>query len=305
MFTDMVGYTTLSQSDEAQTLKVLERHNELVRPFFLKRKGKEIKTIGDSFLVEFESAFDAAQCAIEIQKFLHDYNTSSPEQWKIHLRIGIHLGDVIHKGGDLFGDAVNIASRVEPLADIDGVSLTRQVYDHIQNKIRVPMESMGLVPLKNVAQPVEIFKVIMPWAENGHPQPEQGLATRIAVLPFTNMSPDANDEYFADGLTEELIDRLSQIKGLEVIARTSVMTYKNKPKKIAEIGRELRVGSVIEGSVRKSGNKIRATVNLIDSNTENRLWSSRYDKDLDDIFAIQGDIAANITGAIPAESRAS
>src|SRR5579872_2187482 len=134
MFTDMAGYTALSQTDEAQTLKVLERHNELVRPFFQKRKGKEIKTIGDSFLVEFESAFDAVQCAIEIQKFLHDYNMSSPEQWRIHLRIGIHLGDVIHKGGDVFGDAVNIAARVEPLANVDGVSLTRQVYDHIQNK---------------------------------------------------------------------------------------------------------------------------------------------------------------------------
>jgi adenylate cyclase len=268
MFTDMVEYTALAQSNEEQSLRVLERHNELVRPFFLKRRGREVKTIGDSFLVEFESALDAASCAIEIQEFLHDYNLSSTEEWKIKLRIGIHLGDVIHKGADVLGDAVNIASRIRPLADAEGICLTRQVHDLVQNKIRVPMQSLGIVPLKNVAQSIEVFKVVTPWDKDIPTQKEPGKVTRIAVLPFTNMSPNPSDEYFADGLTEELIDRLSQVKGLEVIARTSVMTYKNKDKKISEIGKELRVGSIIEGSVRKAGNKIRATVNLIDSTSE-------------------------------------
>ena len=163
MFTDMVGYTALAQSNEEQALRVLERHNELVRPFFLKRRGREIKTIGDSFLLEFESGLEAARCAIEIQEFLHDYNVSSAEEWKIQLRIGIHLGDVIHKGEDVLGDAVNVASRIRPLAEADGICLTRQVHDLVQNKIRLPMQSLGIVPLKNVAQSIEVFKVVMPW----------------------------------------------------------------------------------------------------------------------------------------------
>ncbi|HKW05861.1 MAG TPA: adenylate/guanylate cyclase domain-containing protein [Nitrososphaerales archaeon] len=300
MFTDMVGYTSLTQSDEDQALKVLERHNELIRPFFQKRKGREIKTIGDSFLVEFESTLDAVKCAIEIQEFLHQYNLSLREETKIRLRIGIHVGDVVHKAGDVLGDAVNIASRIQPLADVDGVCLTRQAFDHVQNKIRIPMMSMGSISLKNVNQAIEIYKIMMPWNQEGTPLSSLYDDKRIAVLPFVNMSPDPNDEYFADGLTEELIDKLSQVKGLEVIARTSAMSYKNKGKKISEIGKELRVGTLIEGSVRKVGNKIRVTVDLIDGNTESHLWSSRYNKDLDDIFSIQSDIASNVTGSIPA-----
>ncbi len=298
MFTDIVGYTALAQSDEDQALRVLERHNKLMRPFFQKQRGREIKTIGDSFLVEFESALDTTQCAMEIQEFLHDYNLSSADEWKIRLRIGIHVGDIVHKGGDVFGDAVNIASRIQQLAEVDGICLTRQVYDLILNKIRVPIESMGNVSLKNISQSIEVYKVVMPWNRDGSQSLDHDTGRRIAVLPFTNMSPDANDGYLADGLTEELIDRLSQVKPLEVIARTSSMSYKNKDKKISEIGRELQVGTVIEGSVRKVGNKIRATVFLIDVKSESRLWSSRYDKDLDDIFAIQDDIAQNVTGSI-------
>ena len=298
MFTDIVGYTALAQSDEDQALKVLERHNKLLRPFFQKQRGKEVKTIGDSFLVEFESALDATVCAMEIQEFLHDYNLSSRDEWKIRLRVGIHVGDIVHKEGDVFGDAVNIASRIQQLAEVDGICLTRQVYDILLNKIRVSIESMGNVSLRNVSQSIEVFKVVMPWNRYGSQFSDHETERRIAVLPFTNMSPDANDGYFADGLTEELIDRLSQVKPLEVIARTSAMTYKNKDKKISEIGKELQVGTVIEGSVRKVGNKIRATVFLIDVKSESRLWSSKYDKNLDDIFAIQDDIAQNVTGSI-------
>ncbi|MGI0090313.1 MAG: adenylate/guanylate cyclase domain-containing protein [Nitrososphaerales archaeon] len=301
MFTDMVGYTYLAQSDEDQALKLLERHNELMRPFFQKRKGREIKTIGDSFLVEFESTLDAVKCAIEIQEFLHQYNLPSREESKIRLRIGIHVGDVVHKAGDVLGDAVNIASRIQTLAEVDGVCLTRQAFDHVQNKIKTPMTSMGSVSLKNVTQSIEVYKIMMPWSQESTPSSSNlNEEKRIAVLPFVNMSPNSDDEYFADGLTEELIDRLSQVKGLEVIARTSAMSYKNKDMKISEIGKELRVGTLIEGSVRKAGNKIRVIVDLIDANTESHLWSSRYDKDLDDIFSIQSDIASNVTGSIPA-----
>jgi adenylate cyclase len=305
MFTDMVGFTALNQSNEARALEVLERHNRLLRPFFSKFNGKEVKTIGDSFLVEFDSALDATSCAIEIQNFLHDYNISTKEDWKIKLRIGIHLGDVVRKGKDILGDAVNIASRIQHLADPEGICISEQVFDQVHNKIAYRLERLEHPDLKNISFATLVYAVVLPWEEKTIPQPTRQITheldpRRVGVLPFSNMSPDPNDEYFADGLTEELIDRLSQVRGLEVIARTSMMSYKNKDKKISEIGKELLAATIIEGSVRKAGNKIRVTVYLVDARTERHLWSSRYDKTLDDIFAIQSDIASNVVAAIPA-----
>ncbi len=298
MFTDMVGYTALTQSNESLAMELLERHNRLLRPFFPKFNGREVKAIGDSFLVEFDSSLDALRCAVEIQSFFHDYNTSSREDWRIHLRIGIHLGDVIHRGSDIFGDAVNIASRIEPIAEPEGICVSRQVYDQVSNKFDLPMTSLGEKSLKNVAVPAEVYKVVMPWSR----QPVASLQTlairRVAVLPFASLSPDPNDEYFADGLTEELIDRLCKVKELEVIARTSVMSFKKKDVKAADIGRELRAGALVEGSVRKAGNKVRVTAQLINANTEGHLWSSKYDRNLDDIFAVQTDIAEQVAGAL-------
>ncbi len=309
MFTDMVGYTALTQSNESLAMQLLERHNRLLRPFFPKFNGREVKAIGDSFLVEFDSSLDALRCAFEIQSFFHDYNISSRDEWRIHLRIGIHLGDVIHQGSDIFGDAVNIASRIEPIAEPEGICVSRQVYDQVSNKFDLPMTSLGEKSLKNVAVPAEVYKVLMPWSH----QPVTGsqilAIRRVAVLPFASLSPDPNDEYFADGLTEELIDRLCKVKELEVIARTSVMTFKKKDVKAADIGKELRAGALVEGSVRKAGNKIRVTAQLINANTEGHLWSSKYDRNLDDIFAVQTDIAEQVAGALevqllPAEKSA-
>ncbi len=299
MFTDMVGFTGLAQSDEAQSLLVLERHGKLLRPFFSRFGGREVKTIGDSFLVEFDSALDAVNCAVGIQKFLHDYNLSSHESWKISLRIGVHLGDVVHQYNDIFGDAVNVASRLQPLAEPEGVCISEQVYDHVRNKIAQPLEKLVSPELKNVRFSIDVYKVVMPWERKQAASHEGTSEThRIAVLPFVNMSPDPNDEYFADGLTEELISKLSLAKDLRIIARTSIMKYKNETKGISEIGEELGVSYLVEGSVRKAVNKIRVTAQLIQTNTEEHLWASSYDKTMDDIFAVQTDIAEKISKSL-------
>jgi adenylate cyclase len=300
MFTDIAGFTAITQSNESRALELLERHNKLLRPLLTEFGGKEIKTIGDSFLVEFESALNAVSCAVAIQKSLHDYNaTSSGDDSNINIRIGIHLGDVVLKQGDVFGDAVNIASRIQPLADVGGICVSGQVYYQVQNKIDRPLERLErVVELKNVKFPVDVYKVILPWDEADGDSRLPSNKLRIAVLPFVNMSSSHDDEYFADGLTEELIAELAGVEGLSVISRTSVMHYKNSNKKILEIGKELRVGTVLEGSVRKAGNKIRITAQLIDSTSEDHLWADRYDREMSDIFAVQDEIAKSVTGAL-------
>ena len=298
MYTDMVGYTALGQRNESISLALVSEQRKLIRPILNRHNGKEVKTIGDAFLVEFSSALDAVRCAYDIQRAARELNISLPEDRRVHLRIGVHLGDVVESQRDISGDAVNIASRIESFSEDGGVCLTRQVYDHVQNKFDLPLTSLGSKSLKNVNSPIEVYKVVMPWEASKQIPAEQLDRRRIAILPFANVSPDPADEYFADGLTEELIDRLSQVRELEVIARTSVMSYKKKEKRAAEIARELNVGSIVEGSVRKAGNKIRVTAQLINGATEGHLWSSRYDKGLDDIFAVQGDIAAQVTDAL-------
>jgi len=300
VFTDMVGFTALAQRDESQSLQLLERHNRTVRPFFTKYHGTEVKTIGDSFLVEFGSALDAIRCAVEIQKSLHEYNVSTPDEWKITLRVGIHLGDVVHKDGDVFGDAVNISSRIEPLAEAGGVCISRQVYDQVQNKFELSIISMGQRSLKNVNGMLEVFRVVMPWEVKEGPMKRLAEPRRVAVLPFSNLSPDPADEYFADGMTEELITTVSRIDGTEVISRTSVMQYKKSPKPIRQISGELDAGTVLEGSIRKSGNRLRVSVQLIDAVKDRHLWAESYDRNLDDVFAIQSDIAGRVADALRA-----
>ena len=297
MFTDMVGFTALTQSDEAQSLAVLERHNRLLRPIFTRFRGREVKTIGDSFLVEFDSALDATNCAVEVQRFLHDYNVSSRDEWKITLKIGIHVGDVEHREGDVFGDVVNIASRLKPLAEPEGICVSDQVYGQVRNKVPQALVKLEPRDLKGVKFVVEVYKVVMPWERMATAYSQED-RNRVAVLPFVNMSPDPNDEYFADGMTEELIDRLAQVKSLKVIARTSVMSFKKKEKKASEIARELDVGTLVEGSVRKAGNRVRVTVQLISAGREEHLWSSHYDGTMDDVFAVQSEIAEKVAGEL-------
>ncbi len=297
MFTDIVGYTALTQSDETLALALLEEHRNLLRPLFQKHGGREVKTVGDSFLVEFSSVLEAARCAVEIQESLHKRNSSSSPEIRIQVRIGLHLGDLVYSGGDIYGDAVNIASRIEPLAEPGGISASEQVYDQIRNKLGLEISSIGKRELKNVQEPVEVYKIELPWVKN-EAMGVQPDGNRIAVLPFVNISPDKGDEYFSDGLTEELISTISNISELSVISRTSIMSYKGSAKKISEIGRELGVGNVLEGSVRKAGNRIRVTVQLIEVKNDRHLWVQNYDRQLDDVFAVQSDIAGQVADAL-------
>ena len=298
MFTDIAGYTVLGQKNESLALETLERHRDLLRPIFSKHRGREVKTIGDAFLVEFESALEATLCAIDIQSSIHSLNLE--RGGKLQVRIGIHVGDVVHQGDDVLGDAVNVASRIYPLAEPGGVCISEQVHAHVKSKVSYPVVKLEARALKNVQELLDVYKVVLPWegreAETG---PAQQLDRhRLAVLPFANMSSNPDDEYFTDGMTEELITAMSGLQGLQVIARTSVMNYKRKEKNVSEIGKELKVGTVLEGSVRKAGNKVRVTVQLIDVPTESHLWSEKYDRELDDIFKIQDDIAGKIAQAL-------
>ena len=300
MFTDMVGYTALSQANESLAMELLESHRSLIRPLFARHRGREVKTIGDAFLVEFDSALQATECAVDLQQALHSQEASSPE--RVLVRVGIHVGDVIHKETDVYGDAVNIAARIYPLAGGGEICISAQVYDQVRNKVPFRFAKLEPRQLKNISVPIDVYRLELPWEKEQREQGNEPLPReRIAVLPFVNMSPDPNDEFFADGMTEELITALSLVKGLKVIARTSVMNYKKKDLNVKAIGRELGVGTIVEGSVRKAGNRIRVTVQVVDVDTEEHLWASKYDGSLDDVFAVQGDIADKVASSIPSE----
>lgn len=296
MFTDVVGFTALGQRNEALALSILEEHRAVVRKALERHRGREVKTLGDGFLVELPSALDALQCAYDLQRGLRDFNLGQPEDHRLLVRVGVHVGDVVDSGGDITGDAVNVASRIEPLAAPGGICVTRQVYDQVRNKSELQLRSLGPHRLKNVDEPLEVYRVALPWELK---DPSSDLdSNRLAILPFRNMSPDPSDEYFSEGMTEELITVLSKLPGLTVIARTSVMPYKATTKRLSEIARELRAGRVIEGSVRKAGSRVRITAQLIDGNTEGHLWAENYDRDLQDIFELQSDVARQVAEAL-------
>ncbi len=302
MFTDTVGYTASTQTNEGRTLDLLRQQTELVRPLLALHQGREIKSTGDGFLVEFDSALKAVQCAIGIQRRIFERNAEASFQ-PIRIRIGVHLGDVVQNGADILGDAVNLAARIEPLAEPGGICVSGAVYDQVRSKVPDKFEKLEPKALKGVQVQIDVYRVLLPWAgnDNGTRGDESAVLdpTRIAILPFANISPDSADEYFADGLTEELIANLSLVPGLKVIARTSVIGYRKTEKKVATIGKELGVGTVVEGSVRRAANRIRVTVQVIDVATEEHLWTAKYDDDLDDIFAVQSDIAQKVVTSLP------
>jgi len=297
MFTDIVGYTSLSQANEALAISLLEEHRMLVRPIFARHGGREVKTLGDGFLVEFASVLEAVRCAIEIQESTRERNLRQPSERRIQLRVAVHLGDVEHRDGDVYGDAVNIASRVHELAEPGGICVTGQVFENIRNSREFRTIPLGQHSLKNVAIPVEAYKVLLP-GEKAVPAATSLEPTRIAVIPLDMLSSDQQDEYLADGLTEEVINTLSSVPGLKVIARTSMMKYKGAKKGAAEIARELNVGTILEGSVMKSGDKIRVTMQMVDAKTDEPVWAHKFDKKLKDVFAIQTDIAKKVADAL-------
>lgn len=302
MFTDTVGYTASTESDEARTLEGLRDQQELVRPLLKAHRGREVKSTGDGFLVEFDSALMATQCAIDIQRRIYERNAEA-ELPPIRIRIGIHLGDVVQSDSDILGDAVNIAARIEPVAEPGGICLSGAVREQVWNKIPDRLERLPSTPLKGLQTSIEIYRVVLPWAlrENSGPKSTQ---TGLAVLPFANISPDPKDEYFAEGLTEELISVLSQLPELRVIARTSVVQYKSTAKSVSQIASELGVSSILEGSVRKAGSRLRITVQLIDPSSQGHVWAKTYDRELDDVFLVQTEIAKQVAEALKIRLRA-
>jgi adenylate cyclase len=302
MFTDTVGYTASTQSNEGRTLDLLRQQADIVRPVVALHQGREIKSTGDGFLVEFDSALKAVQCAINIQRRMNERN-SEGGLTPIRVRIGLHLGDVVQNGADILGDAVNIAARIEPLAEPGGVCVSGAIYEQVRSKVHDKFAKLPPQSLKGLQSTIDVYRVVLPWNENGNGSAHDSAVApdknRLAVLPFANISPDPGDEYFADGLTEELIANLSLVAGLKVIARTSVIGYKKTEKSVATIGKELGVGTVVEGSVRRAANRIRVTVQVIDVATEEHLWTAKYDDDLDDIFAVQSDIATKVATSLP------
>ena len=295
MFTDVIGYTALTQSDELRALELLRRHRELARPVFQRHGGTVVKTTGDGFLVEFASALAATECAVDLEGAVGAEEKRSGKGLKV--RIGIHVGDVVHEEGDVFGDAVNIASRIQPLAEGGGICVSQQAYDQVRNKIPFGFSRLETPDLKNVSLPIEVYRLELAEKRDETTLPEPD-SRRLAVLPFANMSPDPGDEYFADGMTEELISTISNIKGIEVISRTSVMQYKRNPKPLKDVSRELGAGTVLEGSVRKAGAKLRVTVQMIDARRDKHVWAESYDRELKDVFEIQSGIAKQVADVL-------
>jgi TolB-like protein/class 3 adenylate cyclase len=346
MFTDMVGYSALAQRDQALALELLEEHREIARSLFPRFNGTEIKTIGDAFLVEFHSALEAAQCAIEIQRALAKRNHDVSADRRIDVRAGIHIGDVVHRGGDVYGDGVNIASRIQTVAGAGGICVSMDVERQIHNALEARLKKLAPTELKNIHVPMDLYRVVLPWEKDVQlNQAERSVAARarqrnllalaaaaffavavigglvwwrqfktaaqtppvnaaaptvhsVAVLPFVNMSPDKENEYLSDGITEDLCTALSQIKGLHVPARTSSFVFKGKTEDIRKIGGQLNVGTVLEGSVSKAGNKLRISAQLVNVTDGFHLWAANYDREMTDILDIRSDISRRVVEAL-------
>jgi TolB-like protein/class 3 adenylate cyclase/Flp pilus assembly protein TadD len=359
MFTDMVGYSALSQRDEKLAQELLEEHRRLLRKIFPRFNGSEIKTIGDAFLVEFGSALEAAQCAIEIQRTLAKRDADASADRQIQVRIGVHIGDVVHRGGDVYGDGVNIASRIEPVAGPGGICVSMDVERQIRNALEARFEKLAPTELKNISVPMDLFRIVLPWETKAlpskseirkrqsgsdkserrprswiwvaaasallfaigigwwwttrkplpaHDQPVSRASDQlgnipeksIAVLPFENLSSDKENAYFADGIQDEILTRLSKIADLKVISRTSTQHYKSAPENLSEIGKQLGVAHILEGSVQKSGEAVRVNVQLIKAANDSHLWADTFDRKLTDIFSVESEVAKAIADQLRA-----
>lgn len=301
---DIVGYSLLMGADESGTLAQLKTHRkELLDPKIEEYGGRIVKTTGDGMLVEFSSVLDAVQCAVEIQRAMGQRNTHVPEDRRIQFRMGINQGDVIVEEDDIYGDGINVAARLEGLAESGGVCISGRVHEDVAGKLDLQYVDLGPQTLKNIAQPVQAFSVVLVPASEQTPAGNKALPLpdkpSIAVLPFENIGGDPEQDYFADGITEDIITELSRFSDLFVIARNSAFTYKGRAVKVQDIRCDLGVRYVVEGSVRKSGNRVRVTVQLIDSETGNHIWADRYDRELIDIFDLQDELTRGIVATLP------
>ena len=301
---DVVGYTRLMGEDEVGTLAALKAHREdFVDPTIAGHKGRIVKLMGDGALVEFASVIDAVTCAAEVQRGMAERNAEVPDEQRIDFRIGINLGDMIVEADDIYGDGVNIAARLEGLAEPGGICISAKVYDEIKNKLALGYEDLGAQEVKNVAEPVHVYRIatetpaasLVSGGEEKLALPDR---PSIAVLPFDNMSGDPEQEYFADGITEDVITELSRFSGLFVIARNSSFSYKGKSVDVRQIARELGVRYVLEGSIRRAGDRVRISAQLIDRESGSHIWAERYDRNLEDIFDLQEEITSNVVASI-------
>ena len=300
---DVAGYSRLMGDDEEGTLARLKAHRlDLIEPTIADHQGRVVKVMGDGLLVEFSSVVKAVSCALAIQDGMAERNFEVPENGQIALRIGIHLGDVIVEGDDLYGDGVNIAARLEGLAQPGGICLSRQALDQVETRLDMTVEDHGLQEVKNIVRPIQVYQIRRGKpalvGESALPRDTEPERPSIAVLPFTNMSADPEQEYFSDGITEDIITELSRFRSLLVVARHSAFAFKGRKVGIREVGRELNVRYVVEGSVRKAGNRVRVTAQLIEAESDNHVWAERYDRDLEDIFAIQDELVRAIASTV-------
>ena len=303
---DIAGYSRLMGADEEGTLRQLKSHRkELVDPKITEHRGRIVKTTGDGLLVEFVSVVDAVRCAVDVQRAMLERTAHLPAEKRIQFRVGINVGDIIVDDDDIYGDGVNVAARLEALADPGGIMVSRVVHDQVQDKLGFEFDDMGEQAVKNIARPVGVHRIHLTERASGPIAPVFGKTEHagserpsIAVLPFANMSGDPEQEYFADGISEDIITGLSKLRWFFVIARNSSFTYKGKSVDVKRAARELGVRYVLEGSVRKGGNRVRITAQLIDAATGNHIWADRYDGDLTDIFALQDEITHKVVAAI-------
>ena len=299
---DVAGYWRLMGADEEGTHERLKAHfRELVDPKIAEHRGRIVKNTGDGFLAEFPSVVDAVRCAVEVQRGMADRNAETVEDKRITFRVGINLGDVIAEPDDIYGDGVNVAARLEALAEPEGICISRVVRDQIRDKLPYAFEDMGEQQIKNIARPVRVYRVATgPVSAATKETPALALPDKpsIAVMPFANLSGDPEQDYFADGMVEEIITALSRIRWLFVIASNSSFTYKGQAIDVRQVGRELGVRYVLKGSVRKAGDRVRITAQLIDALTGTHLWADRFDGSLEDVFDLQDQVASSVAGVI-------
>jgi adenylate cyclase len=298
---DVAGYSRLMEQDEAGTLATLkDRRRGILQPLVAEHHGRIFKMTGDGVLVEFASAVSAVQCAVDLQQGMAAANANEAEDRRIVLRIGVNLGDVMVEGSDLYGDGVNIAARLEAIAESGGILVSGTAYDHIKSKVKIGFDDLGAQALKNIAEPVRVYRVTsMPRVALGAAKAISDKPS-IAVLPFTNMSGDPEQRYFGDGVVEDIITELSRFRSLFVIARNSSFAFRDERISIAEVARRLGVHYVVEGSVRRVGNRVRITAQLIEAANGTHLWAERYDRELEDIFAVQDEVVRTVVGTVAA-----